>query len=292
MTWQRHVFGTMGTVASLTYDGANAFDPGDVETTFASYDARYSLYRRDSELSRIASGELTLPDSSAELRETYATALVWRDSTNGEFSPHRPDGVIDLSGVVKALAMEQAALGLVRQGVTDWCLNVGGDVLVSGLDPDSHPWSVGIVDPFDRQSLLTAGSIRDPRRACATSGSAERGDHIWTIGAAPVVFVQATVIADDIVTADVLATAIIAGGPVALDQICATWDVDVLTIDRSGELRMTPQFTSGNAIDDEVGLVGRAASRGSHQPPARTRQQQPVPLQHPLSSIAITPSPG
>jgi thiamine biosynthesis lipoprotein len=46
------------------------------------------------------------------------------------------------------------------------------------------------------------------------------------------------------VTADVLATTIIAGGPAALDQICATWDVDVLTIDRAGELRMTPGFTT------------------------------------------------
>jgi FAD:protein FMN transferase len=46
------------------------------------------------------------------------------------------------------------------------------------------------------------------------------------------------------VTADVLATAIIAGGPAALDQISATWDVDVLTIDRAREIRMTPNFTA------------------------------------------------
>ena len=233
----------MGTVASLTYGGAEDADLARLEKKFASFDSRYSLYRADSELSRIAAGQLTLADSSAELREIYALALDWRESTHGEFTPHRPDGVIDLSGVVKALAMKEAGIGLVSHGSGNWCLNVGGDVLVAGLDQMEDAWSIGIVDPLDRNALLTAAALRGSRRACATSGSAERGDHIWTIGTAPVEFVQATVLADDIVTADVLATAIIAGGPSALDQICATWDVDVLTIDRAGELRMTPGFT-------------------------------------------------
>jgi thiamine biosynthesis lipoprotein len=244
VTWQRHVFSTMGTVVSLTYDGARDADLGGLEETFACYDSRFSLYRPDSELSRIRAGELSLAESSDQLREVYSIALEWRESTHGEFTPHRPDGVIDLSGVVKALAMKEAGIGLVSHGAIDWCLNVGGDVLVAGLDQTRDAWSIGIVDPLDRNALLTAASLRGSRRACATSGSAERGDHIWTIGAAPVVFVQATVLADDIVTADVLATTIIAGGPAALDQICATWDVDVLTIDRAGELRITPGFTT------------------------------------------------
>jgi FAD:protein FMN transferase len=244
VTWQRHVFSTMGTVVSLSYDGARDADLGGLEQTFACYDSRFSLYREDSELSRIRAGELSLAESSDQLREAYSIALEWRDSTHGEFTPHRPDGVIDLSGVVKALAMEQAGIGLVARGASNWCLNVGGDVLVAGLDQNMNPWTIGIVDPLDREALLTAAALQDSRRACATSGSAERGDHIWTIGAAPVVFVQATVLADDIVTADVLATAIIAGGPAALDQISATWDVDVLTIDRAGEIRMTPNFTA------------------------------------------------
>jgi thiamine biosynthesis lipoprotein len=234
----------MGTVVSLTYDGARDADLGGLEETFADYDSRFSLYRADSELSRIRAGELSLAESSDQLREAYSIALEWRDSTRGEFTPHRPDGVIDLSGVVKALAMEQAGIGIVEHGTSNWCLNVGGDVLVAGLDEKKDAWSIGIVDPNDREALLTAAALRGSRRACATSGSAERGDHIWTIGAASAAFVQATVVADDIVTADVLATAIIAGGPAALDQICATWDVDALTIDRAGEIRMTPNFTA------------------------------------------------
>ena len=251
MTWQRHVFNTMGTVASLTFDAVSpdSVDPAAVHAVFDHFDATYSLFKPESELSRIAEGELALANASLEVRETYATALEWRSATHGEFSPHRPDGVIDLSGIVKALSMENAGAELLRSFTTDWCLNVGGDVLTSGHDERGEDWSVGIVDPQDRIALLTSATLRGSRNACATSGSTERGDHIWTIGAAPAVFVQATVLADDIVTADVLATAIIAGGPVALDQICATWSIDAMTIDREGSIRMTPDFARRTPSD-------------------------------------------
>jgi FAD:protein FMN transferase len=145
---------------------------------------------------------------------------------------------------VKAIAMQDAGAKLVLSGTTNWCLNVGGDVLVSGFGEGRKPWSVGIVDPSDRNTLLTSVTLRSSRHACATSGSAERGDHIWSVGAVPTVFVQATVLADDIITADVLATAIIAGGPTALDQICATGNIDAMTIDHEGNIRMTPDFAT------------------------------------------------
>jgi thiamine biosynthesis lipoprotein len=244
MTLHRHIFATMGTVASLTWDAppTQQADPGAIQSIFDSYDSTYSLFTAESELSQIASGRLALENASSEVRDTYAMALEWRAATNGDFSPHRPDGVIDLSGVVKALAMRDAETSLLNSAVTNWCLNVGGDVLVSGADEGGDAWTVGIVDPVDRNSLLMSAALRGSRRACATSGSAERGDHIWTVSALPTEFVQATVIADDIITADVLATAIIAGGSVALDRICATWDIDAMTIDRDGSIRMTPGF--------------------------------------------------
>jgi thiamine biosynthesis lipoprotein len=234
----------MGTVASITFDSisGDSIDLRSVHGAFDHFDATYSLYRPDSELSLIASHALELGDATAEVRDTYAKALEWRAVTQGEFSPHRPDGAIDLSGIVKALAMNTAGAELTKAGTTNWCLNVGGDILVSGLDNKAEPWAVGIADPFDRGELLTSATLRGSRRACATSGSAERGDHIWTIGGAPTQFVQASVIADDIVTADVLATAIIAGGSTALDHSCANWSIDVLTIDKEGEIRMTPGF--------------------------------------------------
>jgi thiamine biosynthesis lipoprotein len=223
-----HVFETMGTVVSIE----PPMRIHEIESVFAELDERFSLYRPQSELSRIATGSLSLLDASEE----YAQALEWRSLTAGAFTPHRPDGTLDLSGIVKALALDAAGSLLADSG--DWILNAGGDVLTSGQSA-----TVGVTDPFDRTLLLTALRLSGPRRAVATSGTSERGDHIW--GHAE--FAQVTVVANDIVTADVLATAIVAGGVETLGASTRSWDVDVLAIDVAGNLFATPGFTAGIA---------------------------------------------
>lgn len=240
----RHVFDTMGTTASLWVDPdlpAAEVPVAEVERVFADAEQRFSLFRPGSELSRIASGALRLEDAGPEVLRTYAEALEWRRLTDGAFTPHRPDGVIDLNGIVKAHAMRAAARVLEASAAAHWSLVVGGDIVQSA----GATAAIGIVDPVDRDALVCSVLLSGDRRAVATSGSAERGDHIWLGGELrPADFVQATVIADDIVTADVLATAVIAAGRAGLDDICERWPVDVLTIDRQGMLAATPGFAS------------------------------------------------
>ncbi|MCU1530286.1 MAG: hypothetical protein JWP75_4049 [Frondihabitans sp.] len=233
-----HVFGTMGTVVSLrSSDGALSGDDLEaVEAVFRSYDQMFSLYDDDSALSRIRQGELTLAGAETSVRDAYSVAIDWRNRTAGAFTPHRPDGVIDLSGVVKALAMADAALRL-DDRADAWLLNVGGDVLARGSHEGS-PWSVGVVDPSLRDRLAGLVELTGTRCAVATSGTAERGQHIWRRGSEA--FTQVTVIADDIVTADVIATAIAAGDEEDLDRLTAAHDIDVLTFDATGAARATP----------------------------------------------------
>jgi thiamine biosynthesis lipoprotein len=71
-----------------------------VERVFAGLDEQFSLYRPDSEASRLARGEITLRKASAELQDRYADAAGWRLLTGGAFTPERPDGVLDLSGII------------------------------------------------------------------------------------------------------------------------------------------------------------------------------------------------
>ena len=217
-----------------------------VERVFAGLDARFSLYRPDSEASKLARGEITLRKASAELQDRYADAAAWRLLTGGAFTPERPDGVLDLSGIIKGYAILRAGTALRALGLEDWCLNAGGDVLVSGSPaPGSGAsWHTGIVDPADRTGLAAAFPLGGTSRFCslATSGSAERGDHIWTAGTGRADFVQVSVAAADIVTADVLATAIVAGGRPMLDRATDNWDVEVLAILADGGLLGTPGF--------------------------------------------------
>jgi FAD:protein FMN transferase len=233
----RTVFTTMGTVVTLVTHGATSKAIEDVQEVFTQIDQQFSLYRDDSELSRIAAGHLALADSSTGLRDAYAAALDWRSRTGGAFTAHRPDGVIDLSGIVKAIAIDRAGALLDTAGVAEWSLNCGGDILVRTMT-QSEPAIIGIADPARPGELATALALLGGRRAIATSGVSERGEHIWGQRGA---IAQVTVIANDIITADVLATAILAGDEETLDLVTRTEDCDVLLVEDDGSVRATPR---------------------------------------------------
>ncbi|WP_241983344.1 FAD:protein FMN transferase [Cryobacterium tagatosivorans] len=245
-------FESMGTVVSLRMGDGDAHDGtgtrelrrmagAAAEAAFRRWDERFSLYRRDSELSRVARGDIRLTEASATLRDCYMLALGWRDRTDGVFTPHRADGVVDLSGVVKGLAIAETGEILAGLGLAGWSINAGGDILVDGRPAPEVDWVVGIVDPMDRGEVLAGVPLAGPLRAVATSGSAERGEHIWTPapGAASP-YLQVSVFAADIVTADVLATAIVAGGEKTLNDSTGRWPIEVLAVLRDGELLATP----------------------------------------------------
>lgn len=219
------VWEVMGTVVSLRIpdDFAVMHDPAvaGVRGVLAMYDETYSLYRDDSPLSRLARGEVALADLDVEIRDTYSRTIEWRNRTSGAFTPHRADGVIDLSGIVKADAIAAGAQVLRAHGITEFSLNVGGDILVAG-DGD---WPTAIGHPTDPSEMMTGVILNSDWCAIATSGTHDRGEHIWrTVTDGPTI-ISATVISNDIVTSDVWATAIISGGPdlaaAASDDGCA-----------------------------------------------------------------------
>ncbi|TFC01142.1 FAD:protein FMN transferase [Cryobacterium adonitolivorans] len=243
----------MGTMVSLRFAGVLPAAPvlHDVNRCFDESDRRFSLHRPDSELSRVAAGHLVLSRASAELRQAYTEALDWRRRTDGAFTPHRPDGIVDLNGIVKAQTMAAAARMLDAAGQTDWLLNVGGDLVGRGKFTTS-PWQVGILDPVDRSALLCTLMLSPGRSAVATSGTAERGEHIWrytrTHTGPDAAYRQVTVRAADIVTADVLATAIVAGGVHQRDEALDRFDIDVLTVDELGALTATAAFQTAPGL--------------------------------------------
>lgn len=239
-----HTALVMGTVMSVVTDAPlTDATKARLADAFEELEARFSTYRPESEASRIVRREILVPHASPEFREVYDRALDWRTATGGAFTPHRPDGVIDLAGIVKALGIEAAGRVLDADGHRDWCVNVGGDVLARGQhDPATgRPWCVGIVDPADRAQLLTVATLPPTGGAVATSGLSERGDHIWRLGADDT-FTQVTVVADDIVTADVLATAILAGGPDVLRSSERDYRIETLAVTASGQIWASALF--------------------------------------------------
>lgn len=243
-----HTFTAMGTTVSIRVaDSARealelAAAIASARQAFEEIESLFSLFRPDSELSRIARDELRIEDASARVLAAADAASQWAAQTSGAFTAHRPDGVLDLSGIVKAQAILEAADRLAGSGIAAFVVNAGGDILSVGV-PSRGYWAAGIVDPQDRSRLLTTLRLDPELPALATSGSGERGEHIWRRdGGAAGQIVQASVIAGDIVTADVLATAIVAGGSAALDQVTANFPVGVLAAFDDGSLAANPML--------------------------------------------------
>lgn len=237
------VFPAMGTMISIRTVAANDLDERTrrrIVAVVEEWEERFSLYRPESEASVVASRQLPVAQASTRFRRVLDDASRWKVLTSGAFDPVGPDRRIDLNGIVKALVIQAIGVELTAAGHADWCINVGGDVLVSGTQGDGSPWRVGVVDPADRGTLLATVPVTGARRAVATSGYAERGDHVWR--SADSDLTQVTVLADDIVTADVLATAILAGGPDTLDRMTELVGVDVLAVRRDGACLATNGF--------------------------------------------------
>ena len=247
----RFVFETMGTVASLAVPaGLDATTRLALLAEFDRLETRFTMYEPRSEARLVSSGELPLRQASTEYRAVQAAAQHWHLETGGAFTPYPPSGGIDLTGIVKGWAIAAGGEILDDAGVSDWCLNVGGDLLVRGDAAPTRPWVAGIVDPSDRTKLATAVSLTPSLRGLATSGYSERGDHIWrpvAPAAADARFIQVTVVADEIIKADVMATAILAGGPATMLELLVNQQVEVLAIDAAGRTHATSCFAANCA---------------------------------------------
>lgn len=220
-------------------------------------DETFSLYKPDSPLSRLARGETSVAKCPPVVSEIWDACEDWEKTTDGWFSSFTPQHTFDPSGLVKTWAADQAAKSLLAAGIDDFTLNAGGDILLSDALSDPLAWRVAIHQPVSiansKAGILTVVDLTDtPFRAVATSGSAERGAHIWNPkapGKEPANdLVQVSVVARDLVSADVWATAAFAQGNRAIDLINARnlrnpqTSIQVLAVDQAGDLSATEGF--------------------------------------------------
>lgn len=210
-------------------------------------DERFSTYRADSEVSRMNSAHGAVAGASGEVREVLAIGAAMARASGGAFRIRRADGTWDLDGVVKGWAAARAAAELTRAGFHDFCLNAGGDVAVSGSPDGARPWNVGIRSPGSPERMLAVLAVTDG--AVATSGAYERGAHIvdGRSGEPATRLRSATVVADDLTAADVLATAVFALGPDGVEWSLGRGARGVLAVDADGRLVAAGQLSFASA---------------------------------------------
>ncbi len=212
-------------------------------------DAVFSTYRADSDVSRLDRGEIGVDDTDPRVREVLRRCEGWRLETGGSFDVGA-SGSLDPSGLVKGWAVEGACRGLDADlgGALDWCVNAGGDVLVSAR-PGRPAWRVGVEDPADRRGLLDVVELA--AGAVATSGTAARGEHVLDprTGRPARGLAAVTVVAASLEVADVLATAAFARGRGAAAWLAGWAGVHWAVV------------TTGGAVTVDAGWPGSGARR-------------------------------
>lgn len=176
-------------------------------------DQQFSPYISTSEVSRIAGGSLLLQNASPTMQDIALLSNTYEQETIGYFSVYF-SGVFNPTGIVKAWAIKQLALCIEASGFRTYLINAGGDILCNSIT--KKRWQLAICSPLNPNS--TIGSITADNVAIATSGSYQKGSHIYDpkTGAPTTALKSVTVIGPDIITADVYATALYAMGLNAL----------------------------------------------------------------------------
>jgi thiamine biosynthesis lipoprotein len=215
-------------------------------------DTIFSLYKPESPLSKLARGEISVAQCPEVVDEVWNLCEQWNISTDGWFNAFTLDHTFDSSGLVKTWAAEKAAQHLESRGVIDFAMNAGGDIRLSKEIETGFAKRIGVSKPITIASpdagVLTVANLNDTDFfAVASSGTAERGEHIWNPKSNTWAneLAQVTVVAKDLVTADVWATAIFAAGDQGLalaEKHSVKHYFEALLVDNYSELSATKGF--------------------------------------------------
>ncbi len=113
----------------------------------------------------------TPPDEEelAALRERVGYEMLTIDPTVPAISKARPDIYCDLSAIAKGYAADVMAQMLERRRITDYFIEIGGEVRARGRNERGEIWTVGIEKPLEKgRAVHRAVPLED--FAMATSG--------------------------------------------------------------------------------------------------------------------------
>jgi thiamine biosynthesis lipoprotein len=229
----------MGTGVTVDIPGAAAREVFDkVFARLKDIDNRFSTYRKDSEASRYARGELRWWRMSRELRKIIKACKAAEEATDGAFSAWAT-GKFDPSGYVKGWAIAETSKIIEKAGFKTYCISIGGDINARG----DKVWKIGLQDPKDKKRSFATLNIQDS--AVATSGNYVRGAHIINPKTAKPAdkLAAITVVGPNIIDADVLATAAFVLGDFAVNFIGGqAKGYEALAIHKNGRMEMTSGF--------------------------------------------------
>lgn len=229
----------MGTMATLTLAATVDADEAAqahhaCEFSLAADEHRFSHYDERSEIMRWLNGDPIGDDALRDIRGVMDECMLLQIASDGVFTPFDPrTGRLDTAGYAKGHAIAKAVDAVRSTGARDFSINVGGDTYCSGQPALHRPWRIGIADPARRRGV--AAVIQVENGAVATSGTAERGEHIWHRRPSSRVL-SFTVTGPEIAAADAYATIGFAMGAQGIEWVAAHEGYSSLVIRDDGRI--------------------------------------------------------
>ncbi|GGB20953.1 FAD:protein FMN transferase [Allosediminivita pacifica] len=252
-----------------------------VATLFAGIDAQMSPWRSDSMLSGLNRAGVGAQEVPEETALVTAAALALTGESGGAFDPgvgplvarwgfgpidvgevsdasawtvegtrvvKRDAGAtLDLCGIAKGWALDEARALAARQGHRDVLIDLGGELAALGMHPEGRPWKVGVENPLG-EGLAAVLSLA-PGLSVATSGRRAQSyvlggrsySHIIDPATGEPVagaLASVSVLSERAMTADGWATALFAAGAERGVALAEAHGIDALFLsDDGGALR-------------------------------------------------------
>jgi thiamine biosynthesis lipoprotein len=152
---------------------------------------------------------------------------------------------LGLGGIGQGYIADKIHLLLLSKGCKSGLVNVSGDIFAWGKQPDGKPWTVGIVNPMNKNKIFATFPLENS--AVETSGSYEkfvvfdgiRYSHIIDprTGYPATGVVSVSVFAKQTEIADALATGIfVLGVDVGLDLVNQIKGIECIIVDDKGKI--------------------------------------------------------
>lgn len=162
------------------------------------------------------------PDSVIAELKNYVGWKKVSLSQSGYIKKENPNVKLDASAIAKGFGSDAVARVLRQNGINDFMVEVGGEVVCSGVNDKGRVWSIGINKPIEDSTMQHTNEIQRvvqlDGKALATSGNylqyyykngTKYAHTIDPCSGKPVnhTLLSSSIIADDCMTADALATA-------------------------------------------------------------------------------------
>ena len=197
--YQKNAGMIFGTVYNITYQSRTNLQP-DIEAALGQVDAEFSMFNSESTVSAINRGEH--PVLSPMYNEVYELAQQMNRETDGAFditvaplvnawgfgfkhekmpTPQQVDSLLkirnqlDFSAIAKGYGCDVVARLFDSLDISNYMVEIGGEVITKGISPKRLPWRIGVTKPTDDTLGIEGGELQTvlnvTDRAMATSGN-------------------------------------------------------------------------------------------------------------------------